>query len=309
MEAGVVDQTWIHAQTLFMALNTLLWSLSYSEIRSQHRLEEVKIHIRDSLDSIDQAVERWPGVQSARQLYENLIDGCLKAYEMDASSVVQPPIHRQSSVPANSTAASPSRAASYSPASTAATSFHVPTSPSSFADSYAAVASPEFASATHQVATGIIIPSSSPDFFGAIKPSSQQPLSFLNSQNGFVSQSDVPSIPSYTLPDFDPLTAAFFNPSMNQLPQHWDPNVTSSSVDASFFAPVDTIMHDRPWLGSFGDEYSRYMHETYFPPSQQLPPLSEQQQIELMASLEQDQLPDVSNLVSESTTFYRAHLV
>jgi hypothetical protein len=62
-----------------------------------------------------------------------------------------------------------------------------------------------------------------------------------------------------------------------------------------------------PYLAPFGQEYSRYMQQSY-PSTFQMQSLSQQQQMELMASLESSQLPDVSNLVSDATTFYTAQL-
>lgn len=41
MITGSVDVTWIFTQSLFMAFNTVLWSLSYPEIRREHPIEEV----------------------------------------------------------------------------------------------------------------------------------------------------------------------------------------------------------------------------------------------------------------------------
>ena len=91
-----------------------------------------------------------------------------------------------------------------------------------------------------------------------------------------------------------------------------------------------------PYLASFGHEYSRYIGQSFPPPRMHnYPPvygpggppnahpvaganpyamqsLSSQQQMELMAMLQSEQsngrLPDVSGLISDSTTFYTAQL-
>ncbi|KAF2083908.1 hypothetical protein K490DRAFT_60049 [Saccharata proteae CBS 121410] len=78
-----VELTWIFTQSIFMAINTMLWSLSYSEVRRMHSREDVEGHLKVALDAIELASERWPGVASARDLYENLIEACLKIYEKD----------------------------------------------------------------------------------------------------------------------------------------------------------------------------------------------------------------------------------
>lgn len=78
-----VDMTWIFTQAIFMTINTVLWTLSYYEIRVQHPREEVKEHLDVALHCIKQAIERWPGVASAIELYENLIRACMKIYDKD----------------------------------------------------------------------------------------------------------------------------------------------------------------------------------------------------------------------------------
>jgi hypothetical protein len=78
-----VDLTWIFTQAIFMAMNTMLWSLSYVEVRRKHSRESVDKHMKCAMDAIKLASERWPGVASAVQLYQNLIEAVLKVYEKD----------------------------------------------------------------------------------------------------------------------------------------------------------------------------------------------------------------------------------
>ncbi|OMP84558.1 Transcriptional activator protein acu-15, partial [Diplodia seriata] len=80
IETRSVELTWIFTQSIFMAINTMLWSLSYAEVRRMHSREDVERHLKVALDAIDLASERWPGVASARVLYQNLIEACLKVY-------------------------------------------------------------------------------------------------------------------------------------------------------------------------------------------------------------------------------------
>jgi len=83
IETKSVEMTWIFIQSIFMAINTVLWTLSYYEIRQEHSREEVEKDLKIAMDSIRKAIERWPGVASAYQLYQNLINACLKIYEKD----------------------------------------------------------------------------------------------------------------------------------------------------------------------------------------------------------------------------------
>ena len=294
MEAKLVDVTWIFTQSLFMELNTILWSLSYPKIRQLHPAEEVRQHVNDALIAIGYAKDRWPGVQSALQLYDNLVRGCFKAYENDAAqspissnSVYQLPHQAHASPPANQ---------GYSPASTNNASLAAASSPSSLADSYADVYSnSNSVDGTHGIAAN-------GSFYQKGHGTGTLPMHHTKAAHQGVQ-------PVYALPEYDlgfgQTTSAAVNPSMSA----WDPNVTLPPQNPTYYGQTDIEMDTRPWLGSFGDEYSRYAQQMYFPSSQQLQPLSEQQQSELMATLEQDQLPDVSRLVSESATFYSAQLV
>lgn len=78
-----VDLTWIFTQAIFMAMNTMLWSLSYVEVRRKYSRQTVEGHMAVAMEAIQLASERWPGVASAVQLYQNLIGAILKVYEKD----------------------------------------------------------------------------------------------------------------------------------------------------------------------------------------------------------------------------------
>jgi hypothetical protein len=76
-----VDLTWIFTQSLFMAINTVLWSLSYVEVRRRYKREVVEQHLDIAMEGIQLASERWPGVASAVQLYQNLILAIMRIYD------------------------------------------------------------------------------------------------------------------------------------------------------------------------------------------------------------------------------------
>ena len=78
-----VDLTWVFTQSIFMAINTMLWSLSYVEVRKTHSKADVVQYLDVAMEAIQLASERWPGVASAVQLYQNLIEAILKIYEKD----------------------------------------------------------------------------------------------------------------------------------------------------------------------------------------------------------------------------------
>ncbi|KAF2223162.1 fungal-specific transcription factor domain-containing protein [Elsinoe ampelina] len=78
-----VDLTWIFTQAIFMAINTMLWSLSYEQVRKQNPRHEVEQILQTGMQNILIAVDRWPGVASAHALYIHIIEAILKIYDKD----------------------------------------------------------------------------------------------------------------------------------------------------------------------------------------------------------------------------------
>ena len=301
VEAKLIDITWIFAQAINMALNTVLWCISYPGLRQLHPLEEVRGHVQAALTAIEMCADRWPGIRSAIQLYENLIQGCLKAYETDR--VGESPYSDYVSSAAQDVSSSASQAA-HSPASTN-TSMFGPQSPQSVHSSQTvpSITSHAFKNAAngyvdhtkHSPLQAVSVPASS---------SSQPPAQY------YTTASPQVTIPAttmhYSLPGFDMLNSSFVPTTTAGMTQ-WTPMTTASAVNTGYARSPD-FNYTQPWLASFGDQYSRYFHQGYGPSANQMESLSQQQQSELMASLEQSQLPDVSNLVSDATTFYTVGL-
>ncbi|KAI1102789.1 fungal-specific transcription factor domain-containing protein [Jackrogersella minutella] len=88
MMAAAVDITWVFILTLYMSLNTLLWTVAHPEIRAVHSREEVQELVNISLDIIDQCVERWPGTAAASQLYSTFTKACLQSYESNETPIL-----------------------------------------------------------------------------------------------------------------------------------------------------------------------------------------------------------------------------
>src|SRR5271169_6192628 len=93
-----MDITWIFLQSVFMALNTVLWAISFSEIRNLHSREEVEELADMSISIITRCRERWPGSGNAAQIYSRLAKACLKSY------TAMETIHSSSSLSASSPA-------------------------------------------------------------------------------------------------------------------------------------------------------------------------------------------------------------
>lgn len=88
MRRGNVETTWIFVQSIFMAVNTILWTLSYEEVRKVHPRSEVQGYLDVGLESISLSAERWPGAASAHDLYVNLIEAVMKIFEKDGDVII-----------------------------------------------------------------------------------------------------------------------------------------------------------------------------------------------------------------------------
>lgn len=312
---GSIDLTWAFTQSLFMAINTILWSLSYPEIRKEHPIEEVQSYLQVALEGVALAAERWPGVESALHLYKSLITACLKAYDTGESFVVHSPSNHPSPASAQDVTTPPNMS---SPSSSTTTSFYPmhnakSTGPSvSDGESYGTISRgpsaeppPQFppattpsAPATQPLPKTLHLPQE------VLPPHLQQgPPTQPLQESLYNLQPYAPAPASYSQANFDPTTP--FNAFPSVLPglPGWDPNYTAASTTASHLAYVDATVDPMLWLGSIGDQYSQYSNQP-FPGRGRT--LSQQEQIELMDSLE-DNIPDVSaQLLDQTAIFYHS---
>lgn len=302
VEANLIDITWIFTQAIFMALNTILWCLSYPAIRQQHPIDEVRLQIQDALKAIELCADRWPGVRSAQQLYENLVLGCLKAYDADKAAE-SPAVSDYVSTTTQDISSSTSQFAN-SPASTTNTSLFGAQSPQSIHSVHTQAAGHTFQTSTNKFTDHVqqgyqpqpenFPPTSQPNTLGPQYMPTAAP------------RLDIPAM-HFSLPGFDPQHTSNYIPTSSPGSNPWTSSPLIPGIIPGLTGSPNMNYDELPYLAPFGQEYSRYMHQTY-PSAYQMQSLSEQQQMELMASLENSQLPDVSNLVSDATTFYSAQL-
>lgn len=312
---GSVDLTWIFTQSLFMVFNIVLWTLSYPEIRKEHPIEEVQRYLDMALEVIVYAAERWPGVQSALLLYKRLVAACLKAYNTEESFVVHSPSNHPTPTSSQGVMSPPAMS---SPSSTTTTSF------------YSQTHRPNH-SIGDNASTGTVSRGHSAD---PTAPISQGPQALTPPAQATdpLKESGVPQLPSAydmqeaargTAPQFtpqgycapgalypdmpiDPSTPYNTMPSVVPGLQGWDPSFSLASTTASHLAYIDATVDPMQWTTSIGDQYSQYFNEPFPVPPWRERTLSQQEQIELMASLEHD-IPDVSaQLVRESNAFYQS---
>lgn len=285
IENKTVDLTWIFTQSLFMALNTVLWALSYRGIREEHPKSEVEKHLLRARDAISSASERWPGVESALELYRYLITACLKVYDSDNgnSLLVSSPSNRASPISSHDVASPPA----FSSSSTVVSA----TSPRYY--DYTNSQSPPL---THHSDIDPAL-----DYF-PLRPTLKSEPSFSHSEELPTFQ-NVPQPPTFeytTAPEespFDPTSIYNMFPSTLPGLQHWSaPGVTPSG--AAYAIP----RHDNEYyLGSIGEQYSQYLHA---PLMNQPQMLSHAQQIELMSTLENERAASTAALVNESAGFF-----
>ncbi|KAK3317968.1 fungal-specific transcription factor domain-containing protein [Apodospora peruviana] len=81
VKKSAVDVTWVFLLTLYMSLNTLLWTISYPEVRAKHPREELEELVNVAVEIITQCSERWPGSSSAAQLYSVFAKACMQSYD------------------------------------------------------------------------------------------------------------------------------------------------------------------------------------------------------------------------------------
>ncbi|KAI1007452.1 hypothetical protein K3495_g766 [Podosphaera aphanis] len=81
MSTAMVDITWVFMLTLFQAMNIILWTISYPEIRALHSKIDVEKNIEIAIETMHQCQDRWPGTTAAIHLYSRLAEACLKSYD------------------------------------------------------------------------------------------------------------------------------------------------------------------------------------------------------------------------------------
>lgn len=281
METAMVDITWIFVLTLFQAVNTILWSISYPEVRALHGKEELEENIDIALDIILKCRERWPGTGAASQLYSKLAKACLKSYDSKDS------LHAPSSLSA--------------------------TSPSSLTDANSPSASEHSSTTTNSLAFSQKTFPSPPPQFGYVFDQMPEPISQFDYNSMAPPQPSFRSGSIFASPSSMQTDRRFsyFPPDFTQphgLPNAWNPVATGQQdqmpaphlpqIPQPAIADPAYLMQSTHYaFGShvFGDQsYDTEMRHGS---------LSQQQQIELMESLETDGLTEIDNFMNLSAGY------
>lgn len=269
-----IDLTWIFTQSLFMALNTVLWALSYKEIRDEHPLDEVELYVAMAREGIAMASKRWPGVESALELYQYLIEACLKGYDNDHGPLSLTP-NRPSPAPSQDVTTPP-------PLSSPST---VVSSVSSSRTGYIRSSTSPF-----NYALDHDYQARSPALSTFTSSDSLQTLQSQPFQNASLHQPNFPFATAYSSRFFDP--ASFFNPLPSTIPglPQWSSSALTASTAETIAATsgaagsYPAFDHDY-YLGSIGDQYSQYLHAPYIS-QDPIQSLSQEQQYRLLQKIE-----------------------
>ncbi|KAF2211431.1 hypothetical protein CERZMDRAFT_98316 [Cercospora zeae-maydis SCOH1-5] len=307
-----VDLTWIFTQSLFMAINTMLWSLSYVEVRRKYSRESVEGHLAIAMTAIQQASERWPGVASAVQLYQKLIFAIMKIYDKEGDVPISANTPSDAASPGSMLPDSRSRATSPATLSTQSVATPPEKQP------------PPFGYINHQAARASIeepppLPYRSDQNFTGV-PSPPRHLSSTSNHHQQSSDS-VTTIGSMeyqtqhhyhsdqfnSLPEFMPnltvpgWTAPQQQPMLNTstLPAQQDMNPYSHEA----FDPTNPAY---PFPGGFDQDPKGQDQQPYVPQYWDMDTgvfgegLTQMQQQELMHSLETDGMEDIQSMISHT---------
>ncbi|KAF6217816.1 hypothetical protein HO133_006643 [Letharia lupina] len=250
-----IDLTWAFTQSLFMALNAILWALSYPETRKEHPKAEVEKDINVAQEAIYLASQRWPGVESALELYDHLVVACLNVYEGigETSYIVDLASNKTSPASFSDAVTPPSLSSQYSPGNSKSSPRHKQKaphlSPSGYVD-YDKGHGPRMSPTPSEYSLESGISGS----FQSV--ASQQPSLHMSN--------------TYQASPYDPDSLYNSFPSMLSHQPYLTPQYSHTQN-----------------LGSIGEHYSQYLHAPYVP-HQPLLTLNQEQQTELMRNLETD---------------------
>ena len=268
-----VDLTWIFTQSLFMALNTVLWSISFAEVREKHAKAEVEKLLRTAQEGIYLAAERWPGVESALALYGQLGAACLKAYDHENVTFRLP--GPSSTQPWHGGSQAVHRRPELSQSSVATTS-----TSSSYNDH----------PGDRSLPTSYLLQSDPLPTQQAYSSPARSENTLSESDKSEITRSDItqtPQPPTFTIP-FDQVSAYSTFPSNLPDLRPW---------------ALPPQQAPEQYLGSIGDQYLQYFHAPYVH-HQPMRRLSQEEQMELMINLETNGLYG-QNILDEPTRFFQ----
>jgi hypothetical protein len=305
IETKSVDLTWIFTQAIFMAINTMVWALSYSEIRKLHPREEVERHLQVSLRSIEVCSERWPGVASALELYRNLITACMKIYDRDGDIPISASSPSDTaSVVSSNMVEGINRSRTTSPATTSTTSVITPSDPPF---GYLPNQTQSLFSFT-QSNNSSVLASSPAAQSSPMHPSPQQlpPQMFFDASPKSSIDAHIPTFNFPPTSQFSPLPTTYA-----ELPS-WTPNFSMPQADPYTTPPVSHALSSPIWNESFaanqGYPMTDYLYPQWGTEQNRGMGLNQTQQMELMQNFEANEISKIEAMIHQSNQLFRPHI-
>lgn len=307
IETGSVDMTWIFVQSIFMCINTMLWTLSYSEVRRVHSRDEVESHLEVAMESIKLSSKRWPGVASAMELYYNLIAACAKIFDKDGDVPISAGSPSDTaSVVSSNIVDGINRSRTTSPATASTASVSTPSDKVSTPFGYLPIqAQPLFNSNYNTQSNAATSPftASSPNGQPA-QPQNPPQVSIPQQYTDMSPKTSIDAgMPMFAYPpttQFAPLPTTFA-----ELPQ-WNPtfSMPTSEPFGMPSMPMSSQFYNEAYAANQGYEVADYLNPGW---SQEARGngLNEQQQIQLMQDFEMHETRKIEEMIHQSNQLFR----
>ncbi|KAF1992865.1 hypothetical protein P154DRAFT_130187 [Amniculicola lignicola CBS 123094] len=303
IKTGSVDVTWIFTQAIFMAINTILWTLSYEEIRRQHTREEVEGHLKVALDSIEFASERWPGVASALELYRNLIEACMKIFDKDGDIPISASSPSDSASVHSSMVEGINRSRTTSPATASTASVSTPSDKVQPPFGYLPNQTQPLFNFSNQNPQSIF--QSSPPASLHTSPAQAPPQPYLDTSPKSSMDTNIPGFNFPPTTQFSPLPTTFA-----ELP-HWNPTFSMPHQDSYSMPPISHALtspiYNEHFAANQGYPMVDYLYPQWSEESRGMG-LNQEQQLELMRNFEAKEVGKVEAMIQQSNQLFRPHL-
>lgn len=307
IETKSVDLTWIFTQSIFMVVNVMLWTLSYSEVRRNHNRDEVERHLNVALESIELASERWPGVASALELYHNLIGACMKIYDKDGDIPIAAGSPSDSaSVLSNSIVEGINRSRTTSPATASTASVSTPSENTQPPFGYLPTTQgqPLFSFNASQPN----IPDTSPGAQSTslhTSPQQMPPQLYMDTSPKSSIDTGIPAFNYTPTTQFTPLPTTFA-----ELPQ-WNPTFSMPHHESfgmpTASQPLTSPIYNENYAANHGYPMTDYLYPQWSQESRGSG-LNQEQQMQLMQDFEANETGKIEEMIQQSHQLFRPYV-
>ncbi|KAH8724837.1 fungal-specific transcription factor domain-containing protein [Phaeosphaeriaceae sp. PMI808] len=305
IETKSIDMTWIFVQSIFMCINTILWTLSYSDVRRVHSRSEVESHLNVALESINLSSERWPGVASAMALYYNLIEACMRIYDRDDDiPIAAGSPSDTASVVSGNIVDGINRSRTTSPATVSTASVSTPSDNVSAPFGYLPNQTQPVFSFNNSQSNSTSPFASSPNAQQAsLHSSPQQPQLHAYTDMSPKTSMDA-AMPNFSYPSttqFTPLPTTFA-----ELPQ-WTPTFSMPQQEPFGMPsmPMSSQFYNEAYAANQGYQVADYLNPGWSQEARGNGGLTQQQQAQLMQDFEMHETSKIEEMIQQSNQLFR----